>query len=67
MEKHDPALCDLAVCQRCDDYTAGYQRGKEKARFEIEVWDGSHAYGCGCEPCRLAKGIISRSTWSIQT
>ena len=58
---HDPVACDEAACQRCDDYANGYQRGKAKARFEIEVWDDTHALTCGCEPCRIVRGIVAKA------
>ena len=48
------------ICQRCDDYAYGYERGKSKARLEIEVWDGTHAPTCGCEPCRIVRGIVAK-------
>ena len=52
MNHHDPAGCQLAACQRCDDYGIGYSAGKEKAAFEFQHHDYiAHADGCGCAPC----------------
>ena len=41
---HDPADCELAVCDRCDSYSDGYAAGKDAAHFETRVWElGTHA------------------------
>lgn len=58
---HDVTTCREAICPQCTAFEDGYARGKAKARFELEVWDGSHAPGCGCEPCRIVRGILARS------
>ena len=46
----------------------GYADGKEKAYFELENWRPvEHQRGCGCELCRLARGIVNQvlgqKTW----
>lgn len=45
----------LGVCEHeeaCGCWGNGYAAGKDKAHFEVRnVLDGSHAGGCGCEPC----------------
>ena len=58
--RHDPALCETVSCELCAAFEDGYQRGKSKARFELEVWDGSHNHGCGCEPCRIVRDLLAR-------
>ena len=60
MSNHDVTLCEIPSCELCAAFEDGYTRGKDKARFELEVWDGLHARGCGCEPCRIARGILGR-------
>ena len=30
---HEPADCELAVCDRCDSYGDGYAAGKDAAHF----------------------------------
>ena len=46
---HDPAYCELAVCDRCDSYGDGYAAGKDAAYFAISTWKlGAHASDCGC-------------------
>ena len=53
---HDPAGCDLPVCQLCDAYGDGYSVGKRRAFEDVRaVLDGHHGPGCGCEPCRLIR------------
>ena len=53
MNHHDPAGCQLAACQRCDDYGIGYSAGKDKAAFEFEHHDYmAHADDCGCASCK---------------
>ena len=53
---HDPALCELPVCQRCDDCNYGYAAGKDKMAFEIQTvlenLDQHEHEPCGV-PCRL--------------
>ena len=34
---HDPADCELAVCDRCDSYGDGYSAGKDAAYFAIST------------------------------
>ena len=42
-------------------YRQGYADGKEKAYFELENWRPvEHHRGCGCEICRLARGIVNQ-------
>lgn len=42
--------CDCS--ETCACYVEGYVAGKDKAHFEIRhILDGTHADGCGCEPC----------------
>ena len=64
MNHHDPTGCHLADCQRCEDYAIGYQAGKDKALFEIEVFDDFHVGSCACAPCRIIRGIIAREKHS---
>ena len=53
MNHHDTAGCQLADCQRCDDYGNGYSAGKDKAAFEFEHHDYmAHADDCGCASCK---------------
>ena len=59
MTRHEPALCTLSSCQRCDDYGEGYASGKSKAYHDVEMEGGTHAYECGCEPCRIVRGILA--------
>ena len=43
-------------------YSRGYDNGKNAAYAELETWTpGSHAKGCGCRPCRVARTIISKA------
>ena len=35
--RHDPAYCELAVCDRCDSYGDGYSAGKDAAHFAIST------------------------------
>ena len=51
---HDPAYCELIVCQLCDAYHGGYSAGKVKALREFMAWDGSHDSLCECAPCQVA-------------
>ena len=36
---HEPADCELAVCDRCDSYGDGYAAGKDAAYFAISTWE----------------------------
>ena len=59
---HEPALCHLLACPRCDDYGDGYAAGKDKAHFELRTWElGAHAPGCGCEPCETVRVIVRKA------
>ena len=49
---HKYAGCEELVCQRCDDYAAGYVDGKSKALFKVSTQTTHHAAGCGCDPCQ---------------
>lgn len=58
MTTHDPALCNLAVCNRCDAYGDGYAAGKVKAYEEVSNILGApdlHDPDCGCAPCGLLR------------
>ena len=44
----------------CDCYGSGYANGKDKAHFEVRTWDGSHADGCGCEPCQTVTAVAAQ-------
>ena len=57
---HDPVKCESSICQRCEDYAHGYERGKVKAYFEIEIGDDRHPLECGCVPCRIVRGIVAK-------
>ena len=60
---HDPALCDLPVCARCDTYGGGYATGKATAHFELRTWElRTHAPVCGCEPCETVRVVV---VWSL--
>lgn len=61
MSNHDVTLCKLPTCDACDAFKEGYERGKAKAYFEIEVWDNRHPPECGCTPCRIVRGIIAKA------
>ena len=55
---HDPGLCELVACERCDDYGAGYGRGKSAAQEELRArLLDAHAEPCGCWPCKLIKAV----------
>ena len=57
---HEPALCGLEACRRCDDYGVGYAAGKAKAFMELRQHLGAgHAPGCGCEPCLMIRHIFA--------
>ena len=50
--------CDMDPCP-C--YGEGYADGKDKAFFEIEVWErGRHFKDCGCRPCIAARQILAQ-------
>ena len=58
---HDPADCELAVCDRCDAYGNGYSAGKDAAYFAISTWElGAHASDCGCRPCLAIRQAVSK-------
>ena len=58
---HDPADCELAVCDRCDSYGDGYAAGKDAAYFAISTWElGAHASDCGCRPCLAIRQAVSK-------
>ena len=59
VQEHDPALCETVNCELCAAFEAGYHRGKAKGFFDLEMWYGSHDPACGCEPCRIARGILA--------
>ena len=57
--RHDPALCTLNVCGRCDAYGDGYSRGKSKSYQEIKaVLLNPHGPDCGCQPCLVVKSVV---------
>ena len=58
---HDPADCELAVCDRCDSYGDGYSAGKDAAYFAISTWElGAHASDCGCRPCLAIRQAVNK-------
>ena len=58
---HDPADCELAVCDRCDSYGDGYSAGKDAAYFAISTWElGAHASDCGCRPCETIRQVVRK-------
>ena len=58
---HEPADCELAVCDRCDSYGDGYAAGKAAAHFETRVWElGAHALDCGCRPCETIRQVVRK-------
>ena len=58
---HEPADCELAVCDRCDAYGDGYAAGKDAAYFAISTWEfGAHATDCGCRPCLAIRQAVSK-------
>ena len=58
---HEPADCELAVCDRCDSYGDGYSAGKDAAYFAISTWElGAHASDCGCRPCLAVRQAVSK-------
>ena len=58
---HDPADCELAVCDRCDSYGDGYSAGKAATHFEVRVWElGAHATDCGCRRCETIRLVVRK-------
>ena len=57
---HDVTLCEIPSCELCAAFEDGYTRGKSKTQFEMDVWDGTHALTCGCEPCRIVRCILAK-------
>ena len=50
---------DFPIDTDSADYGAGYTHGKDKAHFEVRMWDGSHSRDCGCEPCETVRAVIA--------
>ena len=65
---------DLFDCPQCEDnlgrpyaaaaaesYRRGYDQGKDKAYFELQVHQpGEHLAGCGCRPCLAVRGLAEK-------
>ena len=62
---YNHAGCEDPLCQRCEDYPAGYVDGKSKALFEVSMQTTDHAANCwaGCDRMR----DLGRSLRSWQT
>ena len=60
MTDHNYAGCQESLCQRCDDYSAGYVDGKSKALFEVSTQTADQAAGCGCGPCQAVVKRLRR-------
>ena len=66
---------DLFDCPECEDnlgrpyaaaaasesYGQGYDQGKDKAYFELQVHrPGEHLAGCGCRPCLAVRDLAEK-------
>ena len=60
MTDHNYAGCQDPLCQRCEDYSAGYVAGKSKTLFEVSTQTTDHAAICGCDPCLAVKERLRR-------
>ena len=54
------AAMDAALAAWDVPFGAGWAAGKEKAFFEVlTLLESPHAVGCGCEPCKLIRDVLS--------
>ena len=60
MTDHNYAGCEDPLCQRCEDYSAGYVDGNSKALFEVSTRTIDHSRGCGCDPCQSVAERLRR-------
>ena len=67
----DPDLFDCPECEdlgrpyaaaaAADSYGRGYDQGKDKACFELQVHQpGEHLAGCGCRPCLAVQSLAEK-------
>ena len=52
MTDHNYVNCQEPLCQRCEDYSAGYREGKSEVLFEGSTQATDHTPGCGCDSCQ---------------
>ena len=73
---HEPADCELAVCDRCDSYGDGYSAGKAAAHFEtacgssgLTPWTAAagRARRSGKSSVRSCRRQVSRSCFPTDT
>ena len=57
---HNYASCKEPLCQRCEDYAAGYVDARYKALFEASIQTIYHADGCGCDTCQAVVERLRR-------
>ena len=54
------AAMDAALAAWDVPFGAGWAAGKDKAFFEVRtLLESPHAVGCGCEPCKLIRDVLS--------
>ena len=68
----DPDLFDCPECEdnlgrpyaaaaAAESYGGGYDQGKDKAYFELQVHQpGEHLAGCGCRPCLAVQSLAEK-------
>ena len=66
----DPDLFDCPECEdnlgrpyaaAAESYGRGYDQGKDKAYFELQVHQpGEHLAGCGCRPCLAVQSLAEK-------
>ena len=67
----DPDLFDCPECEDLDrpyaaaaaaeSYGRGYDQGKDKAYFDLQVHQpGEHLAGCGCRPCLAVQSLAEK-------
>ena len=66
----DPDLFDCPECEdnlgrpyavAAESYRRGYDQGKYKAYFELQVHQpGEHLAGCGCRPCLAVQSLAEK-------
>ena len=60
MTDHNYAGCEDPLCQRGEDYSAGYVDGNSKALFDVSTRTIDHSRGCGCDPCQAVAERLRR-------
>ena len=73
----DPDLFDCPECEdnlgrpyaaaaAAESYGRGYDQGKDKAYFELQVhWPGEHLAGCGCRPCLAVQFLVEKLLYQL--